>query len=74
MKTLQSKLAAAMDENQELNRQIELTNENVKMFINEMGSVISTHEVCQAVEPIDDGTEMFDNRYRHPHRGIQQTT
>lgn len=74
MKSLQNRLATAMAENQELNRQIELTNENVKMFINEMGSVISTHEVCQTVQPIEDGNEMFDERYRQPHRGIQQTT
>ena len=71
---LQNRLNEAMSENKELNSQLEMTNTNVKSFISEMGSVISTHEVAQMVEPIIDGPDMFEEQYRNSGRRVQQTT
>lgn len=50
---LQTKLANALAENKELNAQLEMTNVNVKSFITEMSSLISTHEVTKMTTAAD---------------------
>jgi predicted RNase H-like nuclease (RuvC/YqgF family) len=73
IQALQMRLSEAMNENNELNASMEMTNTNVKSFISEMGVLISNHEVCQLVEPITDGPDMFDDQYRNSNRRVQQS-
>ena len=56
---LQTKLANALAENKELNAQLEMTNTNVKSFITEMSSLISTHEVAK-MTTVADTDQLFE--------------
>ena len=70
---LKNKLSNAMNENKELNSQLELTDDNVKSFITEMSTLISTHEISHMIDPLENNQDMFDGQYRNSGRRVQQS-
>lgn len=55
---LNRRLYEAINENKELKEQLNQTNDNVKNFITEMSSLISSHEILKLAT--DDGTQEFE--------------
>lgn len=74
IRSLQARLTAAMNENKDLNFQMETTNKNVKSFISEMSTLMSSHELGQMLDPLAEiGEQMFEDQLRNSKRRVQQT-